>query len=65
MACRICKQEHDRHEDAACGCGCGDEPMGCGACMAQGGPSPVRSKADIMRDLDSRDMDDPEYGEGY
>jgi len=38
--CAYCGTVHDRHEDAACGCGCGDNPMGCGACMSQGGPTP-------------------------
>jgi hypothetical protein len=60
--CRICGVQHDRHEDAACGCGCGDEPMGCSACMADGGPVSVKSKSQHMERLESRDMDDPEYG---
>jgi len=38
--CPYCGETHDRAEDAACGCGCGDEPMGCGFCMLNGGPMP-------------------------
>lgn len=36
--CIYCGGDHPAHEDAACGCSCGDEPMWCGRCMAQGGP---------------------------
>ena len=46
--CPYCGEIHDRAEDAACGCGCGDEPSGCGACMRQGGP-PVRYTNDGRR----------------
>lgn len=37
--CAYCGTRHERHEDAACGCGCGSEPMGCAMCMQEGGPS--------------------------
>lgn len=30
--CPHCNQQHEPHEDAACGCGCGSEPMGCKDC---------------------------------
>jgi len=36
--CPYCGGLHERYEDAACGCGCGDEPMGCSQCMTEGGP---------------------------
>jgi hypothetical protein len=36
--CAYCGTKHEPAEDAACGCGCGSEPMGCGSCMREGGP---------------------------
>ena len=68
--CTHCGEVHDRAEDAACGCGCGDEPMGCGPCMSEGG-APVRFRTDGTRVEPKRssfwtegDFDDMEEG-GY
>ena len=30
--CPRCGQDHGPHEDAACGCGCGQNPIGCIGC---------------------------------
>jgi hypothetical protein len=30
--CTRCGVDHEPHEDAACGCGCGDNPIGCIGC---------------------------------
>jgi hypothetical protein len=65
MACRACKREHERHEDSACGCGCGAEPMGCAECLRDGGSSTGKTKVDYESLAHETDMDDPDYGEGW
>lgn len=30
--CPRCGKNHEPHEDAACGCGCGENPIGCIGC---------------------------------
>jgi len=38
--CAYCGEHHEPAEDAKCGCGCGEEPMGCFGCIQCGGPMP-------------------------
>lgn len=58
--CVYCGEYHEHHEDAACGCSCGREPLECGACMRDGGPRTLAQKArryaQSERDLAMDDM---------
>lgn len=67
LCCPYCGESHDRHEDAACGCGCGDEPMGCASCMREGGP-PIRFDAAgnrFQQAFHNAEFDDYDDGEEW